>query len=243
MDKNILLSSLVKIIEAHNPLAIIMFGSYKQNFTDEYSDLDIAIVFEDNSDIINKRNLILVEVQNQFGDMIVSNNGVNNKRFVDFAYISGEEVDFIYSTLSNISNKSDEYVVLMSRAPDLVEILTKKYLEFKSSKSGDLNEAFFITRSAIVALKRKQYLRAAFQIEQLRYFIVNYLASLQGLIGNSYRHADKINYETNFNLLIPKTIAKKDITKCLTHILDYLKTHNAFKKITGLDILEKLLIN
>ncbi len=206
-ERQEILNELIDMFKAREGiLAIVLVGSASYGFRDNYSDIDIALVYDENCaldevfqktfDDINSKYNISVYL-NQLGrclQVILLDN-----------YL---EIDIGYYTIDSLSARRGEYKVVYDRTDSVNEIMRSSWNENRVKNMGTTgnvdigNECFKIDANlwyniihTVNAFNRGEIYRCYFELGELRNNIISLIGKRNSLEAKRFRNIHKLSCE------------------------------------------------
>lgn len=216
-----------------NVLAVCLVGSNATGDSDEYSDLDISIIVEDEH---------IKTIWQKFYDDIALNEQIfryfklqfnKNSYLVSIFLNNGLEIDIGFTGVEgfiekNTSKPNLKYLEAYKKS-NFVIPSTNNLLRYDGMK--DLEKAnsniWYNFKNAMFALKRNKLFRCAKEIEECRNDIINIITSLNNLESKHFKEVDKLTEENKHKIetTYPKRISYYSLKDAL------LSTMNLFFEI------------
>ncbi len=179
--------------------AIALVGSIAQGKSDQYSDVDISIVIEDNEveNVWKESEIFFLETFDSFKHFMTT---FNEKSFlIGLCLKNSLEIDIGFNDQENFEKNSQKSSHLRTRI-----IYAREDFEFEQKiivpitdvtnlLEERVNDLWYDYLNVIIALKRNQLFRALNGVESIRNQIVEIYAKSKGLEHKHFRHVDKFD--------------------------------------------------
>ncbi len=244
--KNIL-NTLIEQFQVRNEIvALILVGSASHGFRDIFSDIDIAIVHDDNADIDNIFQRTLDDIESKYKIKVKFN---QPERKLQIVLLNNYlELDIGYYTLDSIYARRGEYVVLYDRSKSVKMIMDNSWHINKAQNMGTTanfnlkNELMTVDATfwynlihAINAYKRSELYRCYFELEELRKSIISLIGKRNNLESKRFRQMHQLgdSERGKIDSLFCYPKCEKELKILLLHMLDFLYEEYTYCKNEG----------
>lgn len=204
-ERESILNTLIGQLKKRDEIvAIILVGSASYGFRDIYSDIDIAIVHDGNSNIDSIFQRTLDDITSKYEIAVKFNQLERNLQIILLdKYL---ELDIGYYTLDSLDARREEYSVVYDRSNSVKTIMDNSWHANKSQNMGTTasvnieNELMTIDATfwyslihAIHAYKRNEPYRCYFELEEMRNKIISLIGKRNHLESKRFRKIHQLN--------------------------------------------------
>ncbi|MCR2822186.1 nucleotidyltransferase domain-containing protein [Lederbergia panacisoli] len=179
---------------------LLLVGSGSKGFRDEFSDLDLLVVVKNSEDVVHIQDLLREHIKHHF--LVLKEKVYRHEEdiFVTcFFFDHFLELDLGVWSKSKLRATKPHWKVIFDSENNEIQRLLKESLSsrsvsnFNETVKDSLSFIWQFFRSAAVALKRKQYIKALKDIDFIRDQIIHFLCLQNGVNDDFEKSIDKID--------------------------------------------------
>lgn len=226
-EREEILNSLVEGVSKLDEITgIVIVGSASLGFRDRFSDIDIALVYDEQYSIENVFNAVSDLVGRAYTVATVLNQF--SRKLQVILLDNYLEIDIGYYTKDTIMARRKNYKIVFDKIGELEEKMSKSWEENSSlyrgtTTSDDIQSELFRTDSnlwynmihSVNAFIRGEKYRCYFEIEELRRNLISLLGKRNSVEAKRYRDIHKLEFDNIEKLFIyPSTQYELRILLC-----------------------------
>jgi len=186
--------------------AVILVGSASYGFRDEFSDVDIALVYNENCTLDSVFQKTFEDINSEYNVAVCLNQlGRSLQVILLDSYL---ELDIGYYTFSSLCARRGEYKVVYDKTNSVKELMDSSWNENKDKNMGttanvDIGNELFKTDAnlwyniihTVNAFNRGEKYRCYFELEELRNNIVSLIGKRNNIETKRFRSLHKLSNE------------------------------------------------
>ncbi|MBS4196807.1 aminoglycoside 6-adenylyltransferase [Lederbergia citri] len=229
-DRTKLLNEITSFSKTINEIqGLLLVGSGSKGFKDEFSDLDLLIVVKNSQDVVQIHDQLLKHIHQNFHVLKEKVYRHEEDIFVTcFFFANFLELDLGVWSKSKLRATKPHWKVIFDREDNEIQRLLEESLTSQSftsiveTRKESLSFIWQFFRSATVALKRQQYIKALKDIDVIRDQIIRFLCIRNGINYDFDKSIDHL--ESPFLSKLKRTYEVKmnndNIHKVLFELMD-----------------------
>ena len=204
IDREEIFNYIVKEFEKREEvISVIQVGSGAVGYRDKYSDLDIAVIVDDNTndEIYDKT---YNSISSKYNIFDIDN--LKERKLQVFLLDNYLEIDIGYYTLDTIYARRENFKVIFDKSNKVNDIMTNSWNEIKEKNKGTTQEVnmkdvisfidselWYNVIHSVVAFKRNNKYRCYYELQEIRNYVIDLISKRNNVESKKYRNINELD--------------------------------------------------